>query len=215
MTRYEADPVPVFSAVTEATPERLAPLLHRADVLQVGERIEAVHVAATDAFNSRAYQLEVQRQGNGPPIQLFLKLNDADRGAWEVAFYRYLMRHRPSELPIPACYDARFDPATGRSHLLLEGVQAGHAAPVSRAQLLAGQGVPTPRNLAQIVTALARFHAAWWQHPRLASDDGFFALRSWYRERGSDLIVARDIAHARIRDGAGRGIRPPWAHEGS
>ena len=76
--------------------------------------------------------------------------------------------------PTARCYDAVFQPQSGHYHFLLEDLSATHAH----------VGNPLPPSVPeceQIVECVARFHAAWWDHPRVGTEIG----RPFHEERHS------------------------------
>jgi hypothetical protein len=75
----------------------------------------------------------------------------------ETSFYREVAGD--VELRTPRCYYNAFDPATHDFVLLLEDL-----APARVGNQLAGC---TAKQVELSVAELAKFHAAWWQHPRL------------------------------------------------
>jgi thiamine kinase-like enzyme len=99
------------------------------------------------------------------PPSIFLKTGHpggvrANTGQAEVRFYTQVA---PAVSPglLPRCFDASWDKDTGDWHLLLEDLGGSHR--------LATEW-PLPPTLEQcerIIDARARFHAAWWNHPRL------------------------------------------------
>ena len=168
--------VPTSAPLTdlaEATPAWLTETLRAAGVLPHGH-VDAIEAEGTEAFNSVSAHLrpsyaDLDPDDSPPPAALFLKLGSGEAGANEILFYRWATVRPASELPmLVRCYALAWDPETGHSHLLLEGLSATHEPPVERAQALALDGVPSDARLRRIIDALARFHAAWWEHPKLA-----------------------------------------------
>ena len=159
------------------TPEWLTDVLYTHGALSQG-RVIAIEQRHNDAFNSAVVHLAVAYSENAPasaPRKLFLKRNvEAEwakrAGAEEVAFYK-LVAPFAEELPmIIHCYAAEYDEANGTSYILLQDVSETHAPPVTRAQLIAYEGVPEQVQLEQVVDTVAQFHAFWWQHPLLNKD---------------------------------------------
>jgi hypothetical protein len=159
------------------TPEWLTAILHTHGALPQG-RVVAVEQRGNDAFNSAIVHLSVAYSEDAPstaPQQLFLKRNvEAEwakrAGAEEVAFYK-LVAPCAKDLPmIIHCYVAEYDEASGTSYILLQDVSETHTPPVTRAQLIAYEGVPDQVQLEQVVDTVAQFHAFWWQHPLLNRD---------------------------------------------
>ena len=62
---------------------------------------------------------------------------------------------------VPRCFDADWTADTGAWHLLLEDLTDSHVI-ATRWPL-----PPTPTQCEDIIRARARFHAAWWDDPRL------------------------------------------------
>ncbi len=159
------------------TPEWLTDILYTHDSLPHG-RVTAVEQRGNDAFNSAVVHLSVTYSEDAPataPRKLFLKRNiEAEwgkrAGAREVAFYKLvgsLAEHLPM---IIHCYAAGYDEVNGTSYILLEDVSETHTPPVTRAQLIAYEGVPDQVRIEQVVDTVAQFHAFWWQHPLLDKD---------------------------------------------
>jgi len=76
----------------------------------------------------------------------------------EVEFYR-LFGAEPG-IPIPRCFFADIDPASGVFALLLEDM--------SEARVIDGT-LPSEEDIELAVRHLAPFHAKWWSHPRLST----------------------------------------------
>jgi thiamine kinase-like enzyme len=124
---------------------------------------------------SHVWRLKLAYDGEAGPPTLFLKTRHLDRtkgfaasGPHEVAFYRTLAPGTPGGILVH-CHDSLWDEKTGDWHLLLEDLRDTHAA--------ASQW-PLPPTLADsetIVRTLARFHAAWWDDPRLGTSIGTWA----------------------------------------
>lgn len=90
------------------------------------------------------------------PIRMLMsKIGGYER---EVEFYR-LFGADPG-IPIPRCYHAEIDPASGVFVLLLEDM--------SEARILDGT-LPSEDDIELAIRHLAPFHAKWWSHPKLAS----------------------------------------------
>lgn len=106
------------------------------------------------------------------PRTLFLKLSkrnylsgfepgDIDRP--EVEFYSELAT-RIGCPPLIRCYDAAFDEASSRSHLLMEDLMDTHSQPSQKC-------APSAELSRSAVQALAKVHRAWWNQS--ISDLGF------------------------------------------
>ena len=175
-------------ALTEpVSPEWLTNALRQSGVLAEG-RVVSVEQSANSAFNSAACHLQVAYSADAvpnAPRQLFIKRNLAEpwavrAGAREVAFYQVASTMVPPLSMLVPCYGASFDATSGDSWLLLRDVSETHEGPVTREQSMAGVGVPSDAQLRAIVEALARLHAAWWEHPALGT--GALLVSEWYRD---------------------------------
>jgi hypothetical protein len=148
----------------------------------LGRRVSAVSVEASNpTVLSHVYRLRLAYDGDsgGAPATLFLKTRHLERkagpgagsqpgGHHEVEFYRRLA---PTAAPdiLVHCHDSHRDEASGDWHLLLEDLKDTHAMPSQW---------PFPPTLADcetILRTLARFHAAWWDDPRLGTSVGTWA----------------------------------------
>jgi len=70
-----------------------------------------------------------------------------------------------SEPPTVQCYDAAYAPQTGHYHMLLADVSDTHGQPEWSLP-------PTQRQCEHVMECIAKFHAFWWEHPRLGQDIG-------------------------------------------
>jgi Ecdysteroid kinase-like family len=166
------------------TPVQLTEILRRKGVLTRGhvERIRtvrsSVRLESTVASLSIDYSGDVAPEA---PARLFSKSwnsiasSDAPsaHSSGEMAFYNSIAEATPNA-PVPLCYYAATSPATGRSHLLLEDLTPTHGHPPVPLQ-------PDRAQCEAAVDSLARFHAHWWEHPRLGDGVG-------------RLLDARDVA---------------------
>jgi hypothetical protein len=160
----------LITGTDQVTPDWLEGVLQRAGCLPRG-RVRELQASAQETTTSRVLRLSVQYAGEAPdaaPWRLLLKLSrpgfHPQFGEQEVAFYTQVAPAMPHP-PIVRCYDAAYCPDRKQSHLLLEDLSETHAGVGSRP--------PAPRETcARIVRCLARFHAFWWDHPRLGRDIG-------------------------------------------
>ena len=141
----------------------------------LGRRVGTVSVEASNpTIISHVYRLRIAYDGDaeGAPATLFLKTRQADRkgdlASWghsEVAFHRTLAPRAPADILV-RCHDSSADKTSGDWHLLLEDLKDTHA--------LASQWPfpPTFADCETIVRTFARFHAAWWDDPRLGQSIG-------------------------------------------
>ncbi len=183
MTAYIAIPDPV-------TPAWLTAVLRQAGLLQQGE-VVAVEQGTMRAFNSQIHRLLLRYSADATselPASLILKRNNESTwgkevGADEVKFYQVtasLPDHPPILIP---CYAAAYDEASGNSYLLLQDLSETHRPPVTRDQQIGiKEAVPSAIHIEQVVDALARLHAYWWEHPLLHT--ATFEVGYWSRNEG-------------------------------
>ena len=191
--------------VTRLTADYLTDVLRRAGV-PGDARVETVRVETSrPTILSRIERLRLLYAGSADeaPNTLILKtgLPDGSGEAWnagrqEVAFYRQVA---PATTPgiVPFRFDADWDNETKAWHLLLEDLTDTHVSPTTW---------PLPPTLEQcrrIVTARARFHAEWWDDPRLGISIG----RRHDLEFTADYV--RDLTSAVERFAALLGDRLP------
>jgi hypothetical protein len=150
-----------------ADASRLTDALRGAGLLRDG-RVGDVAVASSQlTLLSQITRLRLSYLGaSDAPEHLILKAAHPDRAAaWdagrhEVAFYTKVATGMPA-LVVPRCFEAHWDADTKAWHILLEDLSESH--------VIATQW-PLPPTLEQcesIMRARARFHAAWWDDPRL------------------------------------------------
>ncbi len=148
----------------------------------LGRRVSAVSVEASNpTVLSHVYRLQLAYDGDadGAPATLFLKTRHLERktgagaggqpgGRHEVEFYRRLA---PTAAPdiLVRCLDSYWDEASGDWHLLLEDLKDTHA------MASPWPFPPTLPDCETIIRTLARFHAAWWDDPRLGTSVGTWA----------------------------------------
>lgn len=166
---------PQLPAVVE--PAQLTAALRRGGVLDRGAVREVKLLDQRDTVVSHIVRLGLRYVGEstGAPQSLILKTANsafaetlANGGRHEVAFYSRLAPKMQPGL-VPRCFDGHFDEEGQTWHLLLEDLTDSHdiatqwPLPPSREQAMA------------IVTTLARWHAAWWDHPSLGDTVGTWA----------------------------------------
>lgn len=176
----------VFSAFSEVTVDALTEVLKHAGTLPKGH-VTAIETRPNAAFNSAVIHLNVTYSADAPastPQAFVLKLNAASHGQNEVSFYKLSQNAGLNPSVLVPCFSAAYEPETGNSHLLLLDVSATHKAPVERGALLSLNGVPNKAHREGVVEALAEFHAAWWEHPRLG-ESGPTAVADAYRDRAA------------------------------
>jgi hypothetical protein len=158
-------------------PEALTEALRRCGVLGDG-CVSGVSVdSSRETILSRIIRLRLAYDGaaEGAPRSVFLKTGLPERigaehrsGPHEVAFYRDVASAMPRAVT-PRCFDGSWDAETHAWHLLLEDLTDTHGV-VSAWPL-----PPSREESERIVATWARFHAAWWDDPRLGDSVGRWA----------------------------------------
>jgi hypothetical protein len=157
-----------------ASPERLSKALRECGALRGGHIREVVVESSRATLLSRIIRLRLVYDGAGSeaPSSLIFKTGLPERvndswigGRQEVAFYTQVAAVM-SECLVPRCFEAVWDSGTNKWHLLLEDLTDTHV--IATAWPLP----PTEEQCRTILHALARFHAAWWDHPHLGVSVG-------------------------------------------
>jgi Phosphotransferase enzyme family len=155
-------------------PETLTLALRRAGVLKDGWVSSVVAESARSTILSRITRLRLTYDSPAidSPTTLILKTGAPERlthewnsGQQEVAFYREVAAATPAGL-LPRCFEAHWDSNTHDWRLLLEDLADSHKIVTTW---------PIPPSLAEcqtILRAWARFHAHWWDDPRLGTSVG-------------------------------------------
>jgi hypothetical protein len=164
-----SDPLPAA-----AEPDRLTAALRGAGALGDGRVRDVAVASARNTILSRIVRLRVSYDGAAAdaPHSLIFKTGLPERmnaqwsgGRQEVAFYQKIAATMPTRLT-PRCFEAQWDAETNGWHLLLEDLTDTHQVatiwPIP----------PTVADSERIVVARARFHAAWWDDPRLGTSVG-------------------------------------------
>lgn len=162
------------SLPSAASADHLTEALHRSGVLDHGRVCNVVVMSAFAKLRSHTFRLRLDYDGTAAesPRSVILKmghLDSAGRSSYanrhELAFYRDIAPVLPDRL-VPRCFEAIEATDTSVWHLLLEDLTDSH--------FIATEW-PLPPTLEQcesIVQAQARFHAAWWDDPRLGVSIG-------------------------------------------
>src|SRR6266508_5541363 len=172
----------IITAPEQATADWLTWVLRTNAHLAHGRVTEVSYTHNEDAGLSLVCPLDVQYSPDTPPMErhrLLLKLAQPDRESTasgfagfsmaehnekEVRFYCVLAPAMP-DVPTIRCYDAVYDPATGKGHLLLEDLSQTHYLPPRR--------YPPPEPVcAQAIEVLARLPVHWWMDSRLGTEIG-------------------------------------------
>ena len=162
-----ADPPPSLHKAAEAAYPTAA--LQRCGVLDDGRVVSVEAEAPRNQLVSCIVRLRLGYEGaaEAAPRSLILKMplpgdrNDRPfvQGASEVAFYAKVRRDACGQ--VPRCFDGDWQDETREWHLLLEDLTDTHeiATPWPLP--------PDEATCRRMVQTLARFHAAWWDDPRL------------------------------------------------
>ncbi len=156
------------------TPETLTHSLRRAGALADG-RIANVSVdRAWPTILSRIVRVRLAYDGGAAdaPASLIVKTGLPERlskgwsgGRQEIAFYRDVAAATPPGV-LPRCFEAEWDEETSHWRLVLEDLGDSHKIVTQW---------PLPPSLGDcetILRAWARFHAHWWDDPRLGVSIG-------------------------------------------
>ena len=158
-----------MAAIPIADPHYLTIALRRAGVLGDASVSEVTVESDRPTIVSRIVRLRLEYDGDSgdAPASIILKTAHPERVAmsWEggrneAAFYRDVAAAMSPSM-VPRCFEAHADDAAKSWHLLLEDLTNSHMTVGSW---------PIPPSLSQcerIVETRARFHAAWWDEPRL------------------------------------------------
>jgi len=153
----------------QATPDWITGIFRKRGYLNYGRVIRARRRSRTTLTSVVSHlTLDCSDAYASPPMRLFLKISRPEAtlggGKGEVEFYTKIA-NAMDDPPTPRCFDAAYSFETGQYHVLLEDLTHTHfrAGP----SLLASERICGP-----IIDCLARFHAFWWEHPRLGRDIG-------------------------------------------
>jgi hypothetical protein len=157
-----------------AEPEHLTEVLRRSGALGDARVREVAVESSRPTILSRIIRLRLAYDGAtvNAPSSIILKTglpertgSGSDRGRREVAFYTDIAAAMSARL-VPRCFEAHCDAETETWRLLLEDLADTHVIATTW---------PLPPTIEQcdaIVDARARFHAAWWDDPRLGISVG-------------------------------------------
>ena len=169
----------------------LTDALRRSGVLRHGTVRTVVVESSKPTILSRIIRLRLEYDDapDDAPATVILKTDLPEgpggaiqSGRQEVAFYS---RIAPETAPglVPRCFDAQWNETTAAWHLLLEDFTDSHVT--------AGEWPlpPTMARCRQIVAAYAKFHASWWDDPRLGVSIGV-----WQPNNAASLqVFAQDF----------------------
>jgi hypothetical protein len=171
--------------------EHLTDVLRRCGALGEGRVCDVAVESSRNTILSRIVRLRLAYDGpaTGAAGSVILKTGlpgsaGVGDGRREVAFYNEVAAAMSWHVA-PRCFEAFSEPGTGAWRLLLEDLTDSHAVPTQW---------PLPPTIGQcetIVQAHARFHAAWWDDPRLGTAVGQWSTAevfSQYLERFSAAL---------------------------
>lgn len=152
----------------------LTDALRRSGVLGDGRVCDVVLENSRATILSRIIRLRLSYEGGAveAPHSLILKTGLPERadakwnaGRQEVAFYTQVAAVMTARLA-PRCFEGVWDAVANEWHPLLEDLTDSHY--IATAWPLP----PTMEDCKRIIGARARFHAAWWDDPRLGVSIG-------------------------------------------
>lgn len=165
----------LITDAAQATPAWLTSILRQQGCLHQGDVVAVQKESPYFSGMSVLSRLTLSYLPDAPassPSRLLLKIPMSEpdwvvtpgQGKKEVDFYG-TVAGTMSHAPAVRCYDAVYCPRSDRSHLLLDDVSATHSRP---------EWPLPPLNVQceQLIECVARFHAFWWEHPRLGDDIG-------------------------------------------
>jgi thiamine kinase-like enzyme len=189
-----------------ANADYLTAALRKSGALAEAQVCNVALISSQKKLRSYTFRLRLDYEGSAgdAPPSLILKMGHLDSAGHpsyanrhEIAFYRDIAPTLPERL-VPRCFEAVDATDNSAWHLLLEDLTDSH--------FIATEWPlpPTLRQCENIVQALARFHAAWWDDPRLGVSVG-----SWHDSDAFDQYL-RSFAEqfARFTDRFGE-LMPP------
>lgn len=176
------DPLP-----KAAHPDNLTDALRRCGVLKDG-RVRSVEAETLPTLISRVMRLRLSYDGApDAPGSVIFKAGIPGRtgGLWEagfmeVQFYRDLAKAMSPPL-VPRCFEAVWEADTKEWHLLLEDLDGTHALATDWPL------PPTEIECEKILRTLARFHAQWWDDPRLGVSIGTWPTEEFIKQQIDDF----------------------------
>jgi aminoglycoside/choline kinase family phosphotransferase len=179
---------PIPSGPQDLTPEWLTQALRSGGAIERAAvssfEVKVIGEGAGFLGQLAQVRLTYDRPEEGAPQSLIAKLPAAAPENKEVAqFFRFYEREvrfydeiaHSVELRTPRLYFSHFDAGTGDFALLIEDL-----APACVGDQLSGC---TTHQVELAVRELARFHAAWWEHPKLQDLDWLPSIHDqWYVE---------------------------------
>lgn len=187
-----------ITAVEQVSPDWLTRVLQKKGVLTQGKvtAVQRKPLRATISITSFLARFAASYSDDAPksaPSRLFLKISkpgfaaelSSRVGKNEVEFYTTVV-DAMSDPATVRCYDAAYAPETGQSHVLLADLSDTHFQPEWPLP-------PTQQHCEAVMECMAKFHAFWWEHPRLGKDIGQLPTEGARQEGIADT-------HRRVRD---------------
>jgi hypothetical protein len=166
---------------TAAEARHLTEVLRHCGVLgpaRVGD-VTVANAFVKQRSHTRRLRLSYEGDAGDAPEFLILKmghLDSAGRSAYgnkrEVAFYRDIAPSLPVGV-VPRCLEVVESTDTTAWHLLLEDLSDSHFFATEHPL------PPTRQQCESIMVAWAKFHAAWWDDPRLGAAVGSWPAADW------------------------------------
>ena len=178
----------LITDVNQVTPTWLTEVLRENGYLPQGQVVDVQPKPGPKAV-SLIIPLQVRYSEDAPnsaPSRLILKISKPfwkSESPKEIEFYQSIA-NSVTDLPIIRCYQAVYSPDLGQFHLLLEDLSETHF-PHPPSQL-----PPLKAYSEQIVDALARLHAFWWDDARVGKPIGKLPA-----EATAQSDVATELAH--------------------
>jgi hypothetical protein len=174
--------------------EYLTGVLRRSGALGDGRVRDVVIETSRPTLISRITRLRLTYEGAvEAPSSLILKTGLPDRasglseaGRREVEFYTQVAAVMPAQL-VPRCFEAASAAGSNSWHLVLEDLTDSHI--ISTTWPLP----PTMEQCERILNALARFHAVWWDDPRLGVSVG-----TWLDDGAMNERLQRSVDQFKI-----------------
>ena len=174
----------------ELTPERVTEMLVRGRRLDGGRRVVGVvEEPMRTTLVSTLQRLRLQYDGDATtaPAHLLIKtprtdgpVSFIDQGRRETAFYVDVAPRSPRD-SVPQCFDVTGRDGDGPCRVIIEDLSETHRA-------LGEWPVPPSRgDCERLLSAYARFHAAWWDHGELGSSIGRFITNAEFDQLRADL----------------------------
>ena len=189
-TRTDSGSVPI--ELSDINADWLTDTLRKSGALPRGEVASFALTPCTDDVPLREHTafLKLSYSPDTPantPEKIYIRLNAHHGGRAAMALLEAAQDagHPPV---LPAYYGADYHRESGYSALLLQDLSTSHTKAVCYADIGGGHDLA-----GEIVDLMARFHAYWWQDPRLGGSD--FAQGLWW---GTDALFPVDYESRRI-----------------